>query len=465
MRDDTDALFDGLKNIRLSHTEKLDCLKNIRLSQAEKSEIAKNVKIHVRKGVDPRLQVDMVNQDFLQIAKGTALSPAEKARIREALLSSMEKKPAVSWIFVLRRLITVTAAFVILVASGAGLSYAAESSVPGDLLYPVKVKFNESVVGSFQQTPEARARYEARKAQRRLEEARILAEQSQLNAEYSEKLTTRFQEHTAQLQQEMKVLVDNKEHAKAGDIGIDFDATLVAYADVLSHIDMSAQTPTLQKVRDAVREARLETEETTFSITRSSDDEAKKSATEKAWAEAKMELDAVQKIVEKAGKNYSPEVLTRLRAGQKVLDISSSTSSSVSADEKLRWSRSALRRAREAKAYLDLKVNASASSSSTANEDVLPTRDSDKEDLEFSTSVRLRMTREKIKTLQENLREVQETIGEDVGARVESTQQLLDTADVQLQNGDISDALETSNSALEQAESMTEEVRKLVPGL
>ena len=59
----------------------------------------------------------------------------------------------------------------LLVSAGGGVSIAAEGALPGDGLYPVKISINEKVVAAFSVSVDAAANWEARLAERRLEEA------------------------------------------------------------------------------------------------------------------------------------------------------------------------------------------------------------------------------------------------------------------------------------------------------
>jgi len=58
---------------------------------------------------------------------------------------------------------------------GGTVSFAAESSVPGDALFSVKVYMNESVRGAVAMTPKAKADWEVKLVERRLEEVEKLA--------------------------------------------------------------------------------------------------------------------------------------------------------------------------------------------------------------------------------------------------------------------------------------------------
>jgi len=68
----------------------------------------------------------------------------------------------------------------ILLLTGGGTSLAAESSVPGDILYPIKTEVNERVIEVFKRNEEKRADWSARQAERRLEEANHLLEDGRL---------------------------------------------------------------------------------------------------------------------------------------------------------------------------------------------------------------------------------------------------------------------------------------------
>jgi hypothetical protein len=66
------------------------------------------------------------------------------------------------------------ATFATLVIIGGNISYAAEQSLPGDLLYPVKLRVNEKVGDALQFTSEAKVSWATVKVQKRLQEAQTL---------------------------------------------------------------------------------------------------------------------------------------------------------------------------------------------------------------------------------------------------------------------------------------------------
>lgn len=66
---------------------------------------------------------------------------------------------------------------------GGSASFAAENTVPGEVLYPVKVHVNETVRGTFAVTPKAKAEWEVRLVERRLEEVEELATDTDVSEE------------------------------------------------------------------------------------------------------------------------------------------------------------------------------------------------------------------------------------------------------------------------------------------
>jgi len=65
----------------------------------------------------------------------------------------------------------------------AGIPAVAERSMPGDVLYPVKVKVNEEVLGTLARSPYEKVEWETKRLERRIAEARALAENGRLTPE------------------------------------------------------------------------------------------------------------------------------------------------------------------------------------------------------------------------------------------------------------------------------------------
>ena len=83
----------------------------------------------------------------------------------------------------------------LMIALGGGVSIAAEGSVPGDTLYTVKTQVNEQVRGMIATSAEAKAEWEAKLAERRLEEAAELEAEGKLDADVEQELSAAFTKH------------------------------------------------------------------------------------------------------------------------------------------------------------------------------------------------------------------------------------------------------------------------------
>src|SRR5258708_36151599 len=145
-------------------------------------------------------------QQLFQEAKSTRLSGDEKSLIRSALqnhvrkvlperLHMYDRSNKQSFNLTYKPMPILIA---ILLVLGGGTSFAAQSALPGNPLYTVKVNVNEKVEGMLSLSDEAKANWEAVLAGRRLTEAENLAAQSKLDAQTRAQLETQFEDHANQ---------------------------------------------------------------------------------------------------------------------------------------------------------------------------------------------------------------------------------------------------------------------------
>lgn len=78
---------------------------------------------------------------------------------------------------------------------GAGTLFAAESSIPGDILYPVKVRVTETLRAKLTTDAEARADWEIERAGRRAMEAEELTAEGELNVEARARVEEQIDAH------------------------------------------------------------------------------------------------------------------------------------------------------------------------------------------------------------------------------------------------------------------------------
>jgi hypothetical protein len=138
-------------------------------------------------------------KQFHTEAHDVRLTSAERSRIEHALRQAMGTSVAtpspffISSFYFSRALVAVALILVV----GGTTAFAAEGTLPGDLLYPVKVGVNEPFTGALAFSNTAKATWHADVAETRLSEAETLAENGTLTASTSDELETNFNEHAS----------------------------------------------------------------------------------------------------------------------------------------------------------------------------------------------------------------------------------------------------------------------------
>jgi hypothetical protein len=111
-----------------------------------------------------------------------AMHPARAARNPSRLMFLLHPMP-------------VLASLLIIVVSGVSVAGAAESALPGDALYAVKVNVNEEVKLALASTPEKKADATLERAERRLQELATLSERGDVDETLREEIDERLDAH------------------------------------------------------------------------------------------------------------------------------------------------------------------------------------------------------------------------------------------------------------------------------
>jgi hypothetical protein len=213
----------------------------------------------VRNEADDCLQEQMGTTSSLwATAKSPLLSADRKDAIRARLEAYAQPAEPVfaRWMMTWKR---ATASLAAALSLGSmSLCYAAEYTVPGDTLYPVKTTINEPVMGSFSLlSPEARAAWKVRVTERRLWEQQLLlargADPATIAA-LQEAIDALLQEAQAALQQ---WAAENPE--KAQQLQMRIETILLRRESIRSGMELENSpllTPLLERVRER-RELRL----------------------------------------------------------------------------------------------------------------------------------------------------------------------------------------------------------------
>jgi len=109
----------------------------------------------------------------------------------------------------------------------------AEHAMPGDVLYPVKVQFNEELRSTLSFSPYAKVEWETKRLERRLSEARLLADEGRLTEEIEAEVAQAVQAHSYAAQQGIATIrsSDSDEAALAE---ITFASALEVQSEVLA---------------------------------------------------------------------------------------------------------------------------------------------------------------------------------------------------------------------------------------
>lgn len=151
------------------------------------------------------------SEQFHTKAQSVKLQAVEREELRNRVISYMEYHPIdasvkplssksitsnqfsyIRFPFVAVTKWSAVAAVFVLVA----VPVLAEQSVPGDKLFAVKVRFNEEVISTLKLSPYEKVEWETERLNRRIAEARLLANEGKLTEEVEAEIVAAVQEHT-----------------------------------------------------------------------------------------------------------------------------------------------------------------------------------------------------------------------------------------------------------------------------
>lgn len=190
-----------------------------------------------------------MNQFFSQLKKDAdalKLSKPEKEAMLHALETEMRAHPLTKspfavtpspyFSFVAPRAFAMLALVLVV---GVGSAYAAESTVPGDFLYGVKLGVNEPVRAALASGVEAKASWHAEAAERRMKEAEILSAAGTLTGEIKTQLESNIEEHAVKVA-EAVVAVEQEDPVAAADISSRFESSLAAHSALIAQLSINA---------------------------------------------------------------------------------------------------------------------------------------------------------------------------------------------------------------------------------
>ena len=129
------------------------------------------------------------------------------------------------------------------VTLGGGVSIAANSAMPGDVLYPFKVNVNERVESRLVQDRDAAIALHIATMEERLKEAASLATKGKLDAQTAQELTENFNTHARAVTETITGLQAVGDTAGAADLATKFQATLTRQTATLVDVGTKNTAP------------------------------------------------------------------------------------------------------------------------------------------------------------------------------------------------------------------------------
>lgn len=146
------------------------------------------------------------------------------------------------WAGIGSKFITVPAlAIALILALSGALSAAAQTALPGQILYPIKTGVNEPIRLALAGSLQSKAQLHAEFAQTRLEEAETLASQSKLSAQVSAALAQNFQSQASSTSVFIDRLKASGDLNDAAEISSSFESSIRAHEVILQQLQSESE--------------------------------------------------------------------------------------------------------------------------------------------------------------------------------------------------------------------------------
>ncbi len=222
---------------------------------------------------------------------------------------------------------SIIAVLIITALAGGGVSAAAESALPGDALYAVKVSVNEEVRAAFTFSAERKANWEARRAERRLEEVEKLSVENRLSADARARVEANFKVFADRVAARIADFEAREDFRAAAEVSSNFETSLNAHREVLLRLAAEEKDEKEKGELGAVA-ARVRTAVTATTKARGEAEVklvAKDGPEVQAAAEGKLKaaenkIEEVKKFIEASKTNLGAQATTEAEARLKVAE-------------------------------------------------------------------------------------------------------------------------------------------------
>ena len=198
------------------------------------------------------------SEQFKKNAEDIRLRGAERRDLRERLVAYMEYHPlpqelrgSLPKVKTRRSYVVKLNAWIIGRTAGALavlfliiVPVAAERAVPGDTLYPIKVRFNEEVRSAVTFSTYQKVEWETERLERRIAEATLLADAGKLTPEVQEEVAAAVKQHSDAAKENIESIRESdSDEAAIAEIG--FTSALEVQSEVLEgHLEKNEQAST-----------------------------------------------------------------------------------------------------------------------------------------------------------------------------------------------------------------------------
>lgn len=155
----------------------------------------------------------------------------------------------------------VIALIIALIVSG-GVGVAAQNSLPGNVLYPVKINVNEKLEGLLSVSAKAKADFEAVLASRRLQEAEELSSEGKLDDQIATDIQANFEEHANAAEKGVSDLKTDNDLESASEVAADFESSLHSHETILVTLSLKGDEENRNAIGSVIKKLDSELKDT-----------------------------------------------------------------------------------------------------------------------------------------------------------------------------------------------------------
>lgn len=200
-----------------------------------------------------------MNKNLLEQLKSFSLDKDEKKQVKSEIIQHMEDNPVriddesrhilqkqsgligLFNSFLTKKAMTGSIVAAVMVLFGGGTSFAAEGSLPGDTLYPIKTSVNEEVVSMVKVSNKSQAKWDIRRSERRLEEIEKLAAKGEISQEAKTEAKTRLESHIEDVKKNIEEMEKEGDSESSFEIASGLETSLKAHQRVLEKIQAKSE--------------------------------------------------------------------------------------------------------------------------------------------------------------------------------------------------------------------------------